>query len=299
MFFTETDRAGKRRIISAFPMLAGWNDRIMPSPSRDGFVAAKGATNPGFAKGSEWETWIKAAATAGVPEKLMGGSFKKLVGMEVVLGDVTVPDVRRRKSVDPDEKPREPRSVQAIVEVVTLPSENKEYKGLTDKEIEAYLEGLREKSAARRAARGDEDESPEEDASEETAEEEETEEEEEESEEEETSDDDDSDDSSEEPEEESEEESSDETSEEEAEEEEAPKAKAVKGPSPEAKKAATAAVKKALTGKKMGADVLLQKVHPLLTNLDKKVRAEALKLVQSAGFLQGIGVKINNNKVSL
>lgn len=287
IFYTETDRNGKKRILSALPFVAGWNDRIMPSPNRDGFVAAKGATQPGPDMRSEWIAWAKAATSAGIPEKLLGGSMKKLVGAEVILVTIPAPERRAKKSVDPDEKPREARTIEVIGEVVTLPLENQEYKGLSDKEIDNFLAERTERSAARKAANSQEDESPAktaDDDDEEAEEAEETEEAEEESEEEEAE------------ETEEVEEAEEEEAAEEEEEEKAPKAKTV---SPEASKAARAAVTKLLTGKKMEAQALVQKAHAQFANLDKKVRGEALKLVQSAGFLQKIGVKIAGNKVSL
>lgn len=288
-FFTETDRNGKKRILSGLPFVAGWNDRIAPAPNRDGFVAAKGATQPGPDMRSEWVAWAKAAVAAGIPEKLLGGSLRKLVGAEVILTTIPAPERKARKSVDPDEKPREPRTIEVIGELVTLPSENKEYKGLSDKEIDAFLAERTEKSAARRAARSEEDESPAKGGEEEEAEAEENAEAEEESAEDETEEVTEETEKAEE--EEAEEEASDD-------DDEAPAPK-VQAPSAEATKAATAAIKKVLTGKKMDASLLLQKVHPYIVNLDKKVRAEVLKLVQSAGFLQKLGVKINGNKVSL
>lgn len=294
IFYTETDRSGKKRILSNLPMVAGWNDRIVPAPNRDGFVAAPGATNPGPAMNSEWVLYAKSAEAAEVPTKLLAGSLKKLVGMEVVLTGVTLPE-RRKKSVDPDEKPREPRQLEVIGEVVTLPSENKEYKGLTDKEIDKFLEERSAKSAARRAARGEEDESPAkaEDADEDEedkdgdADEDSSDDDDEDADEDETTDDDE--DAA----------DADADSDDDDDDEPAPAPAKEKAASSEAEKAARSAVKKLLTGKSMDAQSLVQKSHAQFANLDKKVRPEALKLVQSSGFLKGIGVVINGNKVKL
>lgn len=270
-FYTEIGRDGEKRIQSAYPLPAAWGDQLQPSDNKKGFVAAPGATKPGIEKNSDLGAYLMALVTAGCPAKLLAsGNYQKLVGTVVVLGEKEMEI--RKKSVDPGEKKKaDKRTIEVPVQVVTLPADNPDYKGLTEKEIDAYLADLKQKSEAKRAARGEGGEiagfaDPEAEAEPEA---------------EEApkkkkggfADDDDDQPTTKEPEEDN---SDDEL-------------------------AASLVIKvlKKEKGAITGA-VLLQKVYPLVAGMDKKQRAAVLEKVQDGEWVATVdGVSVNGNKVKL
>lgn len=156
-FFTEEGRDGEKRILSGFPYLGAWGDQLAPADNLKGLVPVAGADRPFLEKSSELALFNAALTAAGCPAKLQMGNYQKLVGMEVVLEAQTMPEIRRKKSVDPDEAsaPAKPRTIEVVSKIVTLPADNADYKALTEKEMTAHLAEKADKSAARRAAAGE------------------------------------------------------------------------------------------------------------------------------------------------
>jgi len=293
-FFTEVAKDGERRILSGFLHDGAWGDQMQPSDNLRGLVPVAGADKPFIEKDSSLGLFNTALAQAGCPPKLQTGDYSKLIGMELVLEEKSLPSYKRKKSVDPDEAgaPAKEFKTEVVSKIVTLPADNEGYVPLTQKEITAHLKEREDKRSARQAAANpdaeldeavnavvaaaadeDEDEAPAPKKAKKAAKKVVEEEEEEEEAEEapaadsfsDTADDDDED--------------SDD-------------------PAPAL---ATKLVLKVLKAeKKVKGSALLQKVHPHLAGTDKKVTAAVLKLVQSPKFIADIdGVSVKGNMVVL
>lgn len=285
--FEEKGRDGERRIISGFAHMGAWGDQLVPSENGKGLSPAKGADKPFVEAESELGFFNAALLAAGFPKKEMTGNYQKYVGTVLVLEEKTLPSFRRKKSVDPDDAaPVKEYKTEVPSKIVTLPSDNDGYKGLTEKEITAHLKERQDKIDARRSAASDAD------APETSTDEEETpapvkkakkapkvEEPEEDS----------FEDGDDEEEETPAAEESDDEEEEEDEEE-----------NPANTLAAKLILKVLKAEKKVKGSQLLQKVHPLLAGTDKKVTAAVLKLVQSPKFIAAVdGVTVKGNMVVL